>query len=69
MWGFRDVNPQAAQWRFGGAAYDANHTRIIDVVWDRQPTQEEMLGRYTPTKEPNPDRFNTDELAQLGMIR
>jgi hypothetical protein len=64
------VEPQAAQWRFGGGPADTNHTRIIDVAWPagRAPTQEESLGSYKPSQETNLDLFEPDDLAILPMV-
>jgi hypothetical protein len=65
----RDVNASAEQWRLGGGAADTNHTRIIDVAWDGTPTQEALLSAYKPSKETNMDNVNTDDFAQLPMVR
>jgi len=48
VWRVRDVEAAAAQWRFGGAPGDTNHTRIIDLAWpaDASPSQAEMLSTY-----------------------
>jgi alpha-amylase/alpha-mannosidase (GH57 family) len=69
VWRVRDVNPQAAQWRFGGGPEDKTHTRIIDVLWpeDNTSTQEAMLSTYTPAdtvRGQDPDVF-----AQLQMLK
>ena len=71
VWRIRDVNPQAEQWRFGGAPQDTNHTRIMDVVWpaDAKPTQEEMLSAYTPSTETNMDKLGPDDFAQVKMLK
>jgi carbohydrate-binding DOMON domain-containing protein len=70
VWRVRDVEPQAAQWRFGGGPADTNHTRIIDLAWPagQTPTQEEMLGRYNPSQETNLDLLGPDDFALLPMI-
>ncbi|MGC9025861.1 MAG: glucodextranase DOMON-like domain-containing protein, partial [Chloroflexia bacterium] len=70
VWRVRDVEPQAAQWRFGGGPADTNHTRIIDVAWPagRSPSQEEMLARYTPSQETNLDLLGPDDFALLPMV-
>ena len=70
VWRIRDVNPEAAQWRLGGAPDDTNHTRIIDVAWPTEatPTQEEMLSAYQPSQEANRDMLRPDDFAQLRMI-
>ncbi len=71
VWRIRDVNPAAAQWRFGGAPDDTNHTRIIDVAWPAEatPTQEEMLSTYPPSQEANMDMLGPDDFAQLQMYQ
>nr|MBC8263745.1 hypothetical protein [Anaerolineales bacterium] len=70
VWRIRDVNVEAAQWRFGGAPDDTNHTRIIDVARPAgaTPTQEEMLSSYPPSQEANMDMLGPDDFAQLQMI-
>jgi len=65
----RDVQPKAEQWRVGGGPDDTNHTRIMDVAWDGTPSQEEMLSAYRPSKEVNLDKVDTDDFAQLRMVR
>ena len=62
----RDVNPKAEQWRGGGGPDDTNHTRIFDVAWVGTPTQEEMLSKYTPSKETEPP---LSSYAVLRMVR
>jgi carbohydrate-binding DOMON domain-containing protein len=71
IWRVRDVEPQAAQYRFGGAPADTNHTRIIDLAWpaDQTPTQEDMLGTYPPSQEPDMDALGPDDFAQLELLR
>ena len=46
----RDVNTNAEQWRLGGAPADANHTRVIDLVWAEAGMQETWLSTYTPSR-------------------
>jgi hypothetical protein len=69
VWRVRDVNPSAEQWRFGGAPDDANHTRIIDVLWPEAttPTQEEFLSMYAPSQE-EVAALEPDDLPQVPMI-
>jgi len=67
----RDVEAQSAQWRFGGAPKDTNHTRIIDV-WlpaGSSPTQEELLSNYPASQEKDMDKLTADDFAQLPMLR
>jgi hypothetical protein len=71
VWRVRDVAPEAAQWRFGGApAETTNHTRIIDLAWplDATPTQEEMLSDYPPS-EADVDQLGPEDFGQIGMLR
>lgn len=69
VWRVRDVNPAAEQWRFGGAPSDANHTRIIDVLWPAEAAtaQEEFLGAYSSSSEPV-GSLDADGLPQVPMI-
>lgn len=69
VWRVRDVNPAAEQWRFGGAPSDANHTRIIDLLWPAAAgtTQEEYLGSYPPSSEPV-GSLEADKLPQVPMV-
>jgi len=67
----RDVEAQSAQWRFGGAPADTNHTRIIDVWLPAgiSPTQEEALSTYPASQEKDMDKLTPDDFAQLPMLR
>ncbi len=69
VWRVRDVEASAQQWRFGGAPADANHTRIIDLIWPANltPTQEEMLSTYKPAA--SVDGLGPDDFAQIGMLK
>jgi len=71
VWRVRDVEAQNAQWRFGGAPADTNHTRIIDVFLpaDTKPTQEERLTTYKASQEKDMDKLTADDFAQLPMLR
>jgi alpha-amylase/alpha-mannosidase (GH57 family) len=71
VWRVRDVEPQAAQYRFGGAPDDTNHTRIIDLAWpaDATPTQEELLSIYPPSQEADMDALGPGDFAQLEMLQ
>ncbi len=70
VWRVRDVEPMAAQWRFGGGPADTNHTRIIDWAWPdgAGPTQEEALSAYPPSQETNLDLLGPDDFAQLLLL-
>lgn len=69
VWRVRDVESQAAQWRFGGAPRDTNHTRIIDLGWpaDAVPSQEDMLSNYPSSSETDMDALGPDDFAQVEM--
>lgn len=69
VWRVRDVEPAAAQWRFGGGPKDTNHTRIIDVAWDGTPSQEELLSAYKPSRETALEKVPPDDFAQLKVVR
>ncbi|MFN3742548.1 MAG: glucodextranase DOMON-like domain-containing protein [Anaerolineales bacterium] len=68
VWRVRDVNPSAAQWRFGGGPDDTNHTRIIDLAWDGTPSQEELLARY-PASTAEIASLGPDDFAQIPLLR
>ena len=70
VWRVRDVEAEAAQWRFGGGPGDTNHTRIIDIAWPagKTPTQEEMLGAYKPSQETNLSNLGPDGFAVVRMV-
>ncbi len=59
----------AAQWRFGGAPGDTNHTRIIDVALPQGADQFKLLTAYRPSQEKNLDALGPDDFAQLPMAR
>ena len=69
VWRVRDVEVTAKQWRFGGAPADANHTRIIDLLWPEgiSPTQEDLLNTYLPTTK-LPETPAPDDFAQIPML-
>ncbi len=72
VWRVRDVEEEAAQWRFGGAPADTtNHTRIIDLAWpaDATPSQEQMLSDYPPSEEPDMDQLEPEDFAQVEMLQ
>jgi alpha-amylase/alpha-mannosidase (GH57 family) len=70
VWRVRDVNVRAEQWRFGGGPDDANHTRILDMLWPAgtAPTHEEMLGTYVASQQAAGD-LGPDDFAQVEMLR
>jgi carbohydrate-binding DOMON domain-containing protein len=69
VWRVRDIQPTAAQWKFGGAPDDINHTRIIDLAWpmDSTGTQEEILGTY-PTSAGPIESLTPDDFPQLPLL-
>jgi len=73
VWRIRDVNPSAAQWRFGGAPADSStHTRIIDVAYpaDFAASQEEALSGFTPQLADSAvfDALPPEAFAQLPLV-
>jgi alpha-amylase/alpha-mannosidase (GH57 family) len=64
----RDVAPVAAQWVGGGAANDLSHTRIIDVAWPEEGTQETWLADYRSTST-GIDELAPDDFAQLPLLQ
>lgn len=70
VWRVRDVNESAEQWRFGGAANDTNHTRIIDLVWAEgsKPGQDEMLSTYQSSQDAV-DQLKADDFAQIQLMK
>ena len=71
VWRVREVEAQNAQWRFGGAPADTNHTRIIDVYLPAgaAKTQEQWLSTYPASQEKDMDKLTPDDFAQLPMLR
>jgi hypothetical protein len=69
VWRVREVEAQAAQWRFGGAPADTNHTRIIDMIWpeDSSTTQEAMLSAYTGSNK-TLSELTADDVAQIKLL-
>lgn len=67
VWRVRDISKTSEQWRFGGAPDDANHTRIIDLAWAGDPTQETMLSTYIGS---NTDMgsLTADDFAQVKLL-
>lgn len=71
VWRVRDVEKEPRQWRMGGAPDDTNHTRIVDLAWPEgtSPSQEEILSKYPPSKEPNMDKLGPDDFCQIPPIK
>ena len=69
VWRVRDIQETKAQWKFGGAPNDVNHTRIIDLIWPdgETSTQEEILGAY-PSSEGPIETLTADEFAQIPLL-
>jgi len=69
VWRVRDIQSNNAQWKFGGAPNDVNHTRIIDLAWpaDGAGTQEEMLAGY-PSSDGPLDTLTPDDFAQISLL-
>ncbi|MBG0771181.1 MAG: hypothetical protein H0S82_05695, partial [Anaerolineaceae bacterium] len=69
VWRVRDVSTYAAQYLFGGAPADSNHTRIIDLIVPegQMPTQEEWLSNY-PSIIGSIDDMTADDFPQVPVI-
>jgi len=69
VWRVRDVEMNAAQWRFGGAPSARNHTRIIDLILpeDTQPDQATLLADF-PVSQGSVDSLSPDDFAQIPML-
>jgi alpha-amylase/alpha-mannosidase (GH57 family) len=70
VWRVRDVEPNAAQWRFGGApANSRNHTRIIDLILpvDGDYDQAAVLSDFLVSQAPI-DSLGPDDFAQIPML-
>ncbi len=65
----RDIDKKPAQWRFGGAPDDTNHTRIIDLIWpaDFTPTQEQILSSYPHSKK-SIDSLGPKDFANIPLL-
>jgi carbohydrate-binding DOMON domain-containing protein len=71
VWRVRDVEPNAAQWRFGGApAGSRNHTRIIDLVLpvDSEFDQAAVLSDFQVSQD-SIDSLGPDDFAQIPMLK
>jgi carbohydrate-binding DOMON domain-containing protein len=70
VWRVRDVQPNAEQWRIGGAIGTAADTRIMDVLWPEglSPTQEELLQNRAPEGAGLQD-LEPDHYPQVPMIQ
>jgi hypothetical protein len=67
----RDVESNAAQWRFGGApAGSRNHTRIIDLLLsvDSEFDQAAVLSDFQVSQDPI-DSLGPDDFAQIPMLK
>jgi alpha-amylase/alpha-mannosidase (GH57 family) len=71
VWRVRDVESNAAQWRFGGApAGSRNHTRIIDLLLsvDSEFDQAAVLSDFQVSQDPI-DSLGPDDFAQIPMLK
>jgi alpha-amylase/alpha-mannosidase (GH57 family) len=69
VWRVRDVSQEAAQYKFGGAALDNNHSRIIDMAWPEEntPDQKGTLGGY-PSSAKAMDTLTPDDFAIIPLL-
>jgi carbohydrate-binding DOMON domain-containing protein len=65
VWRVRDIEETPAQWRFGGAPVDVNHTRIIDLIMSTE--QAEILAAY-PSSQSDMDSLTPDDFPQIPMF-
>ena len=70
VWRVRDVSQKAEAYKFGGAAADNNHTRIIEIVWplDAELSQADILSNYPSTAKPV-DGLSLDDFAVIPLMR
>ncbi len=71
VWRVRDVEPNPAQWRFGGAPEGSrNHTRIIDLILpeDSEYDQAVLLSDFEISQEPE-SNLGPDEFTQIPMLK
>ena len=69
VWRVRNVSLYAAQYIFGGASGDSNHTRIIDLILPegQTPTQEDWLSNYESING-SVDDMTADDFAQIPIL-
>jgi len=69
VWRVRNIEQASAQWAFGGAPMDVNHTRIIDLILpvDGVYDQVEVLSNYLSSLVPL-ESLNLSDFAQVPMI-
>lgn len=66
----RDVEPQASEWRIGGAPAATNHTRILDVLMpaNSSVTQQDLLSQYTPSIVADATQLTADDFGSVPLI-
>ncbi len=65
VWRVRDIEETPAQWRFGGAALDVNHTRIIDLIFGDDQTV--FLSEYISSQS-DIDSLSPNDFPQIPMV-
>ncbi len=70
VWRVRDVEQASAQYRFGGAPLDINHTRIIDLILEEgvEPGQAALLSDYLSSIDAI-GTLSPDDFAQIPMLQ
>ncbi len=70
VWRVRNVEQTSAQYAFGGAPDDVNHTRIIDLILPEggERDQAELLSDY-PSSQESIDDLSPDDFAQIPMLQ
>ncbi len=70
VWRVRNVSLYAAQYIFGGAPADSNHTRIIDLALPegQTPDQATLLSTY-PSASGSVGEMTADDFAQIPVLQ
>lgn len=70
VWRVRDIAEMPAQYQFGGAPVDVNHTRIIDLILPEgaEKDQAAWLSDY-PSSQEAIDTLSPDDFPQIPMLQ
>jgi carbohydrate-binding DOMON domain-containing protein len=70
VWRVRDIAPTPAQYLFGGAEVDVNHTRIIDLILPEgfEKDQVDWLSVY-PSSQEALDSLSPDDFPQIPILK
>jgi hypothetical protein len=64
----REVEPTAKQWRLGGGPADINHTRVIDLAFADEETQEALLSGYPSATTGSIEVLRADDFPLIPII-